>query len=79
MKKITASCSQSRLQKRYRDYNTSTRVEDIYAEHITEDELVAMVKFIKQELLGRYKRYNLESTRKNILKIKAMWTVITKL
>lgn len=48
-------------------------MEDIHAEHVSEDELMAMLRFAKSELLFRYKKYNLESTRKNLLQAKVIW------
>lgn len=61
------------MQRRFRDFNIEVRVEDIYDEHVTEDELVEMVKYAKMTLLERYKKYNLESTKKNILKVQTIF------
>lgn len=69
-KQITANCSQNHLQKRYRKPYSPSSVQDIHAEHVTEDELVEMVKFAKMELLFRLKKYNLQSTKNNILAIR---------
>ncbi len=72
-KQVTARASQNQLQRRFRDYAISAKVEDIHAENVTEDELVEMVKFVKKELLQRYKKYNLPSTRYNLLKIREIF------
>lgn len=48
-------------------------MEDIHAEHVSEDELMAMIRFAKAELLTRYKKYNLESTKKNLLQARSIW------
>lgn len=58
------------MQKRYREPYSPSKVEDIKAEHVTEDELVEMVKYAKKELLYRLKKYNLKSTKDNILAIR---------
>ena len=58
------------MQKRYREPYSPNSVEDIHAEHVTEDELVEMVKYAKKELLFRLKKYNLMSTKNNLLAIR---------
>lgn len=58
------------MQKRYREPFSPSKVEDIHAEHVSEDELVEMVKFAKKELLHRLKKYNLKSTKDNLLAIR---------
>jgi hypothetical protein len=72
-KQITAKCSPNRLERRWRSYAQPSTLEDIRAEHVTEDELVEIVKFAKSELLARLKKYNLESTKKNILKARSIF------
>lgn len=72
-KQVTAAPSKNKLQRRYRSYGEPCKVEDIHAEHVSEDELMAMIRYAKAELLSRYKQHHLESTKKNLLQARAIW------
>lgn len=69
-KLLTARPRANQLQRRFRDYALPSKVEDIRAEHVSEEELVELVKYAKSELLWRYKKYNQETTKKRLLEIR---------
>lgn len=74
-KQCTARASANRLQRRFREPYTPSRVEDIHAEHVSEDELVEMVKYAKAELLKRYKKWGQKRTENNILAIRDFFDI----